>query len=61
MTDEQKAAYLKLRDFNDHLLQQLTVGQNKITQLATRRSELESDIATSKVTLAGKRRECLDP
>ncbi|KAL5960633.1 hypothetical protein TSMEX_011629 [Taenia solium] len=49
MDDEQKAAYLKLRDFNDHLLQQLTVGQNKIAQLSIRRSELEADIATSKV------------
>ncbi|EUB58013.1 Intraflagellar transport protein [Echinococcus granulosus] len=49
MNDEQKAAYLKLRDFNDHLLQQLTIGQNKIAQMSARRSELETDISTSKI------------
>ncbi|VDM33462.1 unnamed protein product [Hydatigera taeniaeformis] len=49
MNDEQKAEYLKLRDFNDHLLQQLAMGQKKIAQLSARRSELEADIATSKI------------
>lgn len=49
MNDQQKSEYYKLKDLNDHLLKQLAIGQNELLQMSTRRSEMEADIATSKV------------
>lgn len=49
MSDEQKMSYLKLKDLNEHLLQELSIGQAKLVQLSLRKSELEADICTSKV------------
>ncbi|KAM7533843.1 hypothetical protein Aperf_G00000105532 [Anoplocephala perfoliata] len=49
MDNNQRAAYLKLKDLNDHFHQQLSVGQIKLSQMSTKRSELELDISMSKI------------
>ncbi|VDD75262.1 unnamed protein product [Mesocestoides corti] len=49
MTDEQKSAYLKLKDLSQHLLKQLEMGQKELEELSAKRRELELDISSSQV------------
>ncbi|VDQ16185.1 unnamed protein product [Trichobilharzia regenti] len=52
MDDNERERYLKLKDLNAHLLNQLSEGQIELERLNTRKTELEEELVTSPVNLS---------
>nr|CAH8866844.1 unnamed protein product [Trichobilharzia regenti] len=49
MDDNERERYLKLKDLNAHLLNQLSEGQIELERLNTRKTELEEELVTSPI------------
>ncbi|CAH8866491.1 unnamed protein product [Trichobilharzia szidati] len=49
MDDNERERYLKLKDINAHLLNQLSEGQIELERLNTRKTELEEELVTSPI------------